>query len=378
VALRALATVDLGAVRRNAAHLSRKLHGAQLCAVVKADGYGHGAVPVARAALDGGASWLAVATAGEAAELRAAGIGERILVMGALGPEELAVALEVRADLVAWTESFVAAVSGVVASATAPEPVALHVKLDSGMGRLGTRSAQAAVALAETIARDRGLRLAGAMTHFAAADEDAEFMRLQLGRFRPFAGALRALEPDVVVHAANSAATLRDPETHFDLVRCGIALYGLDPFGADPATHGLEPALSLRSYLAAVKPADPGDSAGYGRRFIAERATWIGTAPIGYGDGVRRALHPGGAVLVGGHRYPLAGTVSMDNITFDLGPERPGAAQVGVPVVVIGADAGERILVEELAAHVGTINYEIVCGISKRVPRAYVDADHDR
>ncbi|HSO99310.1 MAG TPA: alanine racemase [Solirubrobacteraceae bacterium] len=376
MALRALATVDLGAVRRNAARLARELRGAQLCAVVKADGYGHGAVPAARAALAGGASWLAVATAGEAAELRAAGLGGRILLMGALGPEELAVALEARADLVVWSEEFLHAVRGF---RRGPEPVPLHVKLDTGMGRLGTRSAADALELARRIVHERdGVVLAGAMTHFATADGDAEFMAAQLAAFGPFAAGVREIAPEAILHAANSAATLRDAAAHFDLVRCGVALYGLDPFGEDPAERSLEPVLALRSYLAAVKPAQPGESAGYGRRFVADAPTWIGTAPIGYADGVRRALYPGGFVLVGGRRYPLAGTVSMDNITFDLGPDPPPEARVGVPVTVIGADGEDRILAEEVAVWAGTINYEIACGISARVPRAYEDAPADR
>ena len=218
-----------------------------------------------------------------------------------------------------------------------------------------------------------GVTLAGAMTHFATADEDPQFMAAQLAAFRPFVAAMRRLAPGVIVHAANSAATLREPETHFDLVRCGIALYGLDPFGEDPSARDLKPALALRSYLAAVKRAEPGESAGYGRQFIAQAPTWIGTAPIGYADGVRRGLHPGGEVLIAGRRYPLAGTVSMDNITVDLGPEPPPEVRVGAPVTVIGADGEGRILAEELAAWAATINYEIACGISARVPRVYDD-----
>jgi alanine racemase len=353
VALRAQATIDLGAVRRNAARLADAARGARLCAVVKADGYGHGAVRCARAAIDGGASWLAVATAGEAAELRpTVGAAIPILVMGALGPEELRIALDARADLVAWEPGFVAAVGE---AAPSGDPVRVHVKFDTGMGRLGTRSPAAAAQVAETIAADPRLELAGAMTHFATADEDSEFMAEQLERFAPFAAHVRSLAPEAVVHAANSAGTLRDSGAQFDLVRCGIALYGLDPFGEDPATHGLEPALTLRSYLAAVKPAAPGESTGYGRRFIAERPTWIGTAPIGYGDGA------------------IVGNVSMDNITVDLGPEPLAGAEIGAPVTLIGPDGGDRILAEELARWVGTINYEIVTGISGRVPREYAE-----
>jgi alanine racemase len=366
VPLRALARVNLAAIERNVARLRRELtEGAGLCAVVKADGYGHGAVPAARAALAGGASWLAVATADEAAELRAAGLGEpRILIMGAISPEELPTALAARADLVAWSEQFVAAV------ADPPQrPVPVHVKLDTGMGRLGTRDEREAWQIADVIASAPGLELAGGMTHFATADDDHDFLAAQLARFAPFAQELRRRYPGIVVHAANSAATLREPASHFDLVRCGIAVYGLDPMNEDAAARELEPALELTSYVAAVKRAASGDSVGYGRRFVAERDTCIATLPIGYADGVRRAFTNNCDVLVRGSRYPLVGTVSMDNITIDVGPDPD--VRVGDVATLIGGDGSERQTGEELARRIDTINYEIVCGISARVPRTY-------
>jgi alanine racemase len=207
------------------------------------------------------------------------------------------------------------------------------------------------------------------MTHFATADDDPGFLAEQLAVFTPWAQAVKAAHPGVVVHAANSAATLREPAARFDLVRCGIALYGMDPFQQDPAAHDLEPALALVSYVAEVKEARPGQSAGYGRRFVAERPTRIGTLPIGYGDGVRRGLTNNADVLVEGRRVPLVGTVSMDNVTIDLGK---ATTAPGAEAVLIGAQGGERILAEELARRLGTINYEVTCGISARVPRAYV------
>jgi alanine racemase len=236
------------------------------------------------------------------------------------------------------------------------------------MGRLGTRDADEATRVAEAVAGHDGLRLAGAMTHFATADDDPGFMAEQLAAFTPWAGAVKAAHPDVLVHAANSAATLREPSARFDLVRCGIALYGMDPFHGDPADHGLEPALALVSYVAEVKEARPGQSSGYGRRFVAERPTRIGTLPIGYGDGVRRGLTNNADVLIEGRRVPLVGTVSMDNVTVDLG--EAGAA-VGAEAVLIGAQGGERILAEEVAGRLDTINYEVTCGLSARVPRHY-------
>jgi alanine racemase len=368
VALRAQASVNLAAIERNAGRLAAGLSGgARLCAVVKADASGHGAVRTARAALAGGATRLAVATANEAAELRAAGVSEPLLVMGALSAEELPIALQAGAELTAWTDSFVTAVA---AAATAP--VKIHVKFDSGMGRLGTRDVNEALAVAELVLRAAPtLELAGAMTHFATADGDPEFVAAQLDAFAPFAAQMRGLAPKIVVHAANSAATLREPASHFDMVRCGIALYGCDPMNQDPTRYGLEPALELSSYVAALKLARTGDSAGYGRRFIAEQQTWIATLPIGYGDGVRRDLSNNCDVLIAGRRYPLVGTVSMDNIAVDVGPQPAAELVVGVKACLIGADGMERQSVEDVSNRLGTIAHEFLCGISRRVPRSY-------
>lgn len=351
---RAQARVDLSAIEANVRTLrARLIGGAALCAVVKADGYGHGAVAVARAALAGGASWLAVATVTEAEQLRAAGLDVRLLVLGALCRDELERAIAVGADVSAWHPRFVEQIDG-----RAP----IHVKFDSGMGRLGTRDP----ALADATIEAAGDRLAGLWTHFATADDLADrFFDEQLERFRAWALPHRERRPDVIVHAANSAATLRDPAAHLDMVRCGIAIYGLDPFGADPGDHGLRPALELRSYVAEVKPCEPGQSAGYGRRFIASAPTWIATVPIGYGDGWRRALTNNADVLIRGRRYPLAGTVSMDNITVNVGPH--AEVRRGDVVTLIGGP----LLVEEVARRIGTINYEVVTGLTARVPRVH-------
>jgi alanine racemase len=368
MAVRALARVNLAAVERNVARLRSGLEPpAVMCAVVKANGYGHGAVPVARAALAGGARTLAVATAEEAAELRAGGVEVPVLVMGALSDEELPVAVAARAEVVAWSDRFA---SQLVRIAEASNPLRVHVKLDTGMGRLGTRSVDEATAVAERVAGAApALELAGVMTHFASADMDPEFTAAQLARFEPFVRGLRGRFPGIIVHAANSAATLRTPSSHFDRVRCGIAIYGCDPMNDDPASHALEPALELTSYVAAVKRAAPGESAGYGRRFVAQDETWLATVPIGYGDGIRRALTNNGDVLIAGSRYPLVGTVSMDNITIDVAA--PDRVAIGDRVTIIGRDGDERQTAEQLARRIGTINYEIVCGISARVPRRY-------
>jgi alanine racemase len=360
-AVRAQARVNVAAIERNVARLRRELRpGAQLCAVVKADGYGHGAVPSARAALAGGATWLAVAAATEAAELRAAGIDARLLVLGALSPSELDVALAADADVAAWREAFVAAVAQRGGGR-------VHVKLDTGMGRLGTRDPDEATRVAAAAAATDGVQLAGAMTHFATADERGDaFFGEQLARFDAWVGPARDRHPGLVVHAANSAALLRDPATHFDLVRAGVAIYGLDPFQEDAAARDLEPALELASYVAEVKPCAAGESAGYGRRFVAERATTIATVPIGYGDGVRRGLTNNADVLVGGRRFPLVGTVSMDNVTLDLGPDGAGVRRGDEALLI-----GPGLPAEEMARRLGTINYEVPCALTARVPRCH-------
>jgi alanine racemase len=349
VARRALAQISLRAVEANAALLTRTAAGAELCAVVKADGYGHGAVECAQAALRGGARWLAVATADEAAELRAAGMVDvPLLVMGALSPQELPVALGAGADVVAWDPAWAAAL---------PHATRVHVKLDTGMGRLGTRSPEEADRVVEAA---RHCELVGLMTHFATSDDDPAFMREQLAAFL----AWTARHPGPLRHAANSAATLGDAATHLDLVRCGVALYGLDPFQRDPAAVGLEPALRLTSWVAAVKEIAPGQSAGYGRRFVADAPTRLATVPIGYADGVRRGLSDNAEVAIGGRRFPVVGTVSMDNLTVDVGDAEVAA---GDEVVLIG----DGLTAETMAARLATINYEITCGISRRVPRVH-------
>jgi alanine racemase len=368
--VRAAARVNLAAVERNCARLAADLQGgAALGAVVKADGYGHGAVQCARAALAGGATWLCVATADEAAELRAAGLEGPVLVMGALSPEELELALVARADVVAWCEDFVAAVAA--AANGRDGEIGVHAKLDTGMGRLGTRDVAEADRVADAAAAAPGLRLAGAMTHFATSDirDDDGFFGQQLARVQTWTEELRRRHPDVLVHAANSAAALRDAASHFDLIRAGIAVYGMDPFHEDPAARELEPALSLHSYIADLKHCEPGESAGYGRRFVAASATELAVLPIGYGDGVRRGLSNNADVLIGGRRHPLVGTVSMDNVTVDVGP-RPSAS-VGDEATLIGADGSERITAEEVGRRLDTINYEVTCGISARVPRVH-------
>jgi alanine racemase len=367
---RAVAVVNLGAVERNCARLTRELAGdARLCAVVKANGYGHGAVECARAALAGGATWLGVATAAEAGQLRARFPNAPLLTMGALTDPELEAALDARSDIAIWRPDHAerAAARG---EELGMRP-RVHVKYDTGMGRLGECDPDAVLRLMEVAAHEARLELAGIWTHFATADEpDSDFFDRQLERFGALADRARTEHPGLLVHAANSAATLRDRAAHFDMVRCGVAIYGLDPFHHDPFERELEPALELRSYLADVKRFAAGESVGYGRRWRASDDTWVGVLPIGYGDGVRRALSNNADVLVAGRRHPLVGTVSMDNITIDLGAETNLAP--GAEATLIGGQDADRVLCEEVARRLETINYEVTCGISQRVPRSYL------
>jgi alanine racemase len=328
-------TVDLGAVRRNAERLRAELGSSELWAVVKADGYGHGAADVSRAALAGGATALCVATVGEGTALRPSARGVPLIVMGPWDDGEVAAAREADLEL------------AVSAPRPLPDGVRVHLKLDTGMGRWG---------LGELPAPGRDV--VGLMSHFASADSDPAFTREQTRRFLDAAAPYR---DGRLLHLANSAGALRFPEARLDAARCGIALYGVSPFGDDPRRDGLEPALRWESELAQVKLLPAGAGTGYGRRFVAAGPTWIGIVPVGYADGFRRDL-TGTEVLVAGRRRPVVGTVSMDAVAVRLDDQLP----VGSPVTLIG----DGLLVEEHARVAGTIGYELVCGLNAAPERA--------
>jgi alanine racemase len=333
-------TIDLGAVRRNARTLLRVLDGAELWAVVKADGYGHGAVDVGLAALDSGATALCTATVPEALALRAEAPTARLIVLGPASNREVAAARDARIELA-------------IADGEVPEGVRVHVKLDTGMGRWGLSE------LPELPAEVVGL-----MSHLASADCDPEFTELQIRRFREATAPHAHLE----LHLANSAGALRFPAARLDAARCGIALYGISPFGEDAADDGLEPVLSWTSHLAQVRRLAPGESTGYGRRFVAEEPTWVGIVPVGYADGFRRGL-TGTEVRVAGEPRRVVGTVSMDAFAVELDRELP----VGTPVVL----AGHGVPLEAHARAAGTIAYELACGIETgplRARRVVVDS----
>ena len=365
---RATARIDLGAVKRNCARLKEEVgEGVELCAVVMAVVSAPGAAPGAAGGLVGGACGLPVATAAEAERIGRGFPHIPLLTMGALTPSELDMALGAGSEIAIWREGFL----GLAAERARAwgRPARVHVKHDSGMGRLGNRDPARVIAIARACAGNDDLELAGIWTHFATADEpESDFFDDQLERFSVLAEAVRGEFPDVMAHAANSAAVLRDDRSHFDMVRCGVAIYGLDPFQGDPAERGFAPALSLSSYVADVKRFAAGDSAGYGRTWRAAVDTCVGVLPLGYGDGVRRGLSNNAEVLVRGRRRPIVGTVSMDNVTIDLGAETD--VEPGDEAVLIGSQGDDSILAEEVARRLDTINYEVTCGISARVPRS--------
>jgi alanine racemase len=326
-------TVDLAALRRNVHMLRRALGGSELWAVVKANGYGHGAADVAGAALGAGATALCVATVPEALALRREFTTARVIVMGPASNREIGQARDAQLELVLSTMEI-------------PPGLRVHLKLDTGMGRWG---------LSELVSP--AAEVVGLMSHLATADSDAAYAEWQIERFRT----ATAPYSHLTRHIANSAGALRYPSARFDAARCGIALYGLSPFGTDPSEDGLEPVLSWTSHIAHTRLLRAGHSTGYGRRFVAEQDTWIGIVPVGYADGFRRDL-TGTHVRVGGELRRVVGTISMDAFAVELDRHLPA----GTPVVLIG----RGVLAEEHARVADTITYELATGINSDPARA--------
>jgi alanine racemase len=367
------AEVDLSAIAQNVALACRLAGpGTRVMAVVKADAYGHGAVPVARAALDAGAAWLGVAIPEEAVPLRAAGITSPILVLGPIAPEQ--------ADLVAAHDldqcvSDPAQAETLDRAARAQGRVlALHLKVDTGMGRVGLHPRDVRAA-GEKIRTLSSVRLVGLMTHFAESEaEDPTFAREQLDRFGAAARDLAAAGIAAPIrHAANSAGLLFLPEARLDLVRPGIMLYGCHPRGRKrPAGPSLRPALRLRTAISQLHGVARGESVGYGRTFVAPRDLRVATLPAGYADGVGRLLSNRGHVLIRGRRAPIVGRVCMDMTMVDV-TDLPEVS-VGDEAVLIGRQGAEEITADEVADLQGTISHEVLCGIGPRVPRVYLPA----
>jgi alanine racemase len=360
-----VAEVDLDAVRHNVRTLRPAR--AELLAVVKGDGYGHGDVPVARAALEAGASRLGVALVEEGVRLRDHGISAPILVLSEFPPGSEQDALSAGLTPSVYTAEGIAGL--VEASEPLDRAVGVHLKLDTGMHRVGLWPPAEAAAFARKIV-EAGLVLEGLWTHFAVAEDDPEATKAQQ---RLLLEARDALEGEGIrptfVHAANSAATIGLPETHLDLVRPGVALYGLDPGGGLGPGAGLRPALTWRSSVSMVKRLSAGERVSYGWRYELGRDASMATVPVGYDDGYRRELGGRADVLIGGRRRPVVGVVTMDQLIVDCGD---AAVAPGDAVVLIGAQGDERITAEELASHTRTIGYEVVTSIGGRVPREYL------
>ena len=365
----AWADIDLDVLAANAAALARVAAPARLCAVVKADAYGHGAVPAARAVLSGGAEWLAVALVEEGLELREAGIDAPVLVLSEPSGEAVEQAVRARLTLTVYTPAGIDAVASAAVGAGAEAPV--HLKVDTGMHRVGADSGDA-LSLARRISDAPGLRLEGLWTHLAVADEpESPFTGEQLARFDKVRSELadHGLVPELV-HAANSGGALLHPAARLDLVRCGIALYGYPPA---PGLHGdalLTPVLSLRARVTMVRHLSRGERLSYGLRYALPEESVVATVPLGYADGVVRALSGAGAqVIVGGRLRPMAGTITMDQLMVDCGPDAD--VHIGDEVVLLGTQGPHTVTAEDWAQRLGTISYEILCGVGPRVDRRY-------
>jgi alanine racemase len=366
---RSMITIDLDAVRLNVAFLRQKLRpNTRFLAAVKADAYGHGVLPCTHAVMQAGADGVAVATAEEAVVLRDAGFASTILVMGPLFSPDQCVEMASRGVEFAVVSHEMAQMLLDLAGSRCKARI--HLKIDSGMNRKGLRPEQVPAFL-RTIRDVDELELVGVMTHFACATEDPGSVDSQLERFLPSVQLVRAEYPTAIAHAANSAATMYSPQSHLDMVRCGIAVYGLSPGQGDAAAEGLRPALDWTSQVALVKRVPAGEGIGYGHTFSPAADTDVALIPIGYADGVFRLLGNRGHVGIKGRRYPMVGRVSMDSFGVDVGND--GHVKAGDTVTLIGQDGDIRLTAEKMASCADTINYEITCNVSVvRAERTFV------
>lgn len=366
-----LARVDLGALTHNFKEVTRRAGKRKILAVVKAQAYGHGAVRVSRHVLGLGADMLGVAFVEEGRELREADIHAPVLVMGAIFPDQAEAIVRLGLTPLVYNDTIARALSDAAQKFNKKVPV--HVKVDTGMGRIGLVP-EAAVDFIKGIRKLDGIRIEGLMTHFADADlSDKQFASRQMDRFETLMKALAAQGIDILIcHAANSAAVLDFDRAFFTMVRPGLMLYGYNPLEAVPegSRIDVQPVLSLVTRIAFLKKTPAGIPISYGRTFVTKRESLIATIPVGYADGYARSLSNRGEALVRGTRVPVAGRVCMDMTMLDV-TDVPGVRE-GDDVVLIGAQGGERITADDIAAKTGTIPYEVLCGISGRVPRVYV------
>ncbi|MCP4965566.1 MAG: alanine racemase [bacterium] len=358
--------VDLNAIRNNAAAIAEMIAPAMLCAVVKADGYGHGDIPAAEMALEGGAQWLAVALVEEGIRLRDAGIEVPILLLSEPTIEEAPLAVRWNLVPTVYRRGFADILVESVEEGTV---LPVHLKVDTGMHRVGAAPAEA-MDLALAIADHPRLELQGVWTHFAVADEDPAFTNEQIKRFEAFVADLagNGIEPPML-HAANTAGGLMFPESRYSMVRAGLGLYGLRPAPDTAPSLRLQPAMRVISAVSYLRSLPEGARPSYGRRIPLPKAAKVATVPIGYADGVYRKLSSvGGEVLIRGKRYPYAGTVTMDQIVVNVGDDD---VAVGDEVVVMGTQGVESVAAEQWADWMDTINYEVVCNFGPRLPRHY-------
>lgn len=359
--------VDLGAIGNNIRQMKRKLSDdCQVMAVVKADGYGHGSVQVAIKALEAGATFIAVALLEEALVLRDAGIEAPILVLNWIPPEAATVAAENNVTVTFFQKEWLQQ----VCEYNLPKKLMVHMKWDTGMGRVGIRTKSELRGLVYELNKNSDIHLTGLYTHFATADEaDLAYYDEQNKRFGDLLHLFEQLWKEPVdIHTGNSAASIRFPKEMYQYVRFGISMYGLYPSSEVKSEHSidLKQAFSLHSRLVHVKQIAEGESVGYGAEFKAEKKEWIGTIPIGYGDGWPRKLQ-GADVLINGKRFPIVGRICMDQTMIQLDKAYP----IGTKVTLIGRQEDDFIEADEIAHHLDTINYEVVCMINDRVPRFY-------
>jgi alanine racemase len=347
--------VDLEAVRQNVRALAQVIAPAELCAVVKADGYGHGDVPVAEAAVEAGASWLAVALVEEGVRLREAGVEEPILLLSEP-------ALPDATEVVRWNLTPTAYRVEFIEALKAAGADRVQIKVDTGMHRVGAPPSALAALL--DACRAAAIRVEAIWTHFAVSEEVGDFTAAQIAAFDEAIGDLEV----PMTHLSNTAGGILYPDARRDMVRVGIGIYGIHPGPTTRSEVALKPAMRIISRVGHVQRLSAGDRPSYGRRRALPQDSIVATVPIGYADGLPRGLSDQGEVLIGGRRHSLAGTVTMDQIVVDVG-ETP--VQVGDEVVLIGRQGHEEITADEWAGLLGTIAYEIVCQIGPRLPRRY-------
>ncbi|XP_045506373.1 alanine racemase-like [Colias croceus] len=359
--------IDTQAIKANVKNVCLRLpQGSELFAVVKANGYGHGAVETARAARDGGASGFCVALLDEAIELRQAGITEPILILSVVDPVYIPLMLTYELSVtVATMEWLIEAAEQL--QKKSDEPLNVHIKVDTGMGRIGFTTTQASKEAVNLIKNNPNMYLEGIFTHFSTADfKDSTYFDQQTARFNEHLDQLSELPK--YMHVSNSATALWHPDNVGNMIRFGVAMYGLNPSGRMlPEPFPLQPALSLISSLIQVKEVPPGEGIGYGKTYTTTKKEWVGTIPIGYADGWLRGLQ-GFYVLVKGYQCEIIGRICMDQCMIRLPKRMP----VGTKVTLIGEDHGQTITAQMVAEKLGTINYEVTCTFSQRIPREYI------